>query len=187
MAESPLTLKHTALRAPLEVMLYGSPAYSLCLVSLVKSTLLIADACYTKTIPFQLTSSHTVKAVTKHAMHYVVVEMALKMKMPSREMAVRWAEEMNQSLEMVGEDAATSSLIIRRSSSTASLSPPMLTLRPREGKVPERRNFSFPLEMMGVTQFDEEVGASRTAAKPCDSALSSIAMSISKSVTEEEL
>ena len=147
------------MRALLDVKLHGAKSYSLYHVALFDDALELTEEGSFHTTIIELKPAHPVKIVAKHGVHYIVVEMALMMKMPNLNVATRWLEELRGTSTTTTEPAADMEV----SESPASLADAFtfdVAPRLRTKAVPKRRIFSFPGSLYGVAKFEDSAADS---------------------------
>ena len=147
------SLKSTALRGALEVKHYGSAGYALYVVELLGDGKLVLTDTYRQTkASVMLTSEHAVSVLSTHGARLVVIEPIMALKMPSEEMAARWAQGLHQSRRL--EESAA-----ERQQSFTNLNPVGFisteTFSQAEA-APERYIFKFPVCLMVKKGFPQE-------------------------------
>ena len=145
-------IKAVALRAALEAKIYGSPTfrvYSIALIS--KDALELTDSRLCKAI-LSLTRHHTVKVLSIHDIHYVVIEMLVTIKMPTQEMAAHWAGELQRKLR---RPCSISPSLLRYSGIARDLKDEGIADQHAKSAA-EHRIFSFPIGLLGVSEFSDD-------------------------------
>ena len=173
MASSAPALRPASMRALLDVKLHGASNYALYTVALFDGALELTEEGSFRTTIIDLQSARSVKIVVKHGLQYVVIEMALKMKMPTLDSALRWYDELrctpSISTDLYGDVLLSESPV---STADPTLFDEIPHLRHNKQSVPKRRIFSFPGRMLGVASFEDSAS---------DSAFNSRATSVAMS------
>ena len=177
----PRRCKNIALQAVVEVKLLNSATFALYIAELFSNHSLKLQSAYDVPRESVALLAHAAAVVSSHGGYFVVVDMALTMKMPSLKMATRWADEINtqqcqqqqqQQQQQQPPEKAASCIDLLKSR------PPLGPCSKPGSKDSESRIDAFPVHKMtlvasAVVEQQEEVDKRSKAPYSYESALGS--------------